>query len=188
LTTATDDDQFIGQRLRDLGPYVDYVSPMVYPDTWNEASDLIARGLGVKNCTVAVNCPYDIIFNSYKRAAEKTPTKVRLWLQAYSGRGDFGVKEYRIQKTAAWMLAVMAGYFGMGAASTIQRFLIRRDKEERRWVLHQHLYFFVSCAMIFLFADGKAYCVNSRGGTISTPRIQSREGVRSHSDSEMHAG
>lgn len=101
LTAATDDEQYIGQRLRDVGPYVDYVSPMVYPDTWHMASDLITRGLGIKNCTVAVTCPYDIIYNSYKRSAEKTPTKVRLWLQAYSGTGDYGVKEYRLQKKAA---------------------------------------------------------------------------------------
>jgi hypothetical protein len=91
---------------------------MVYPDTWNEASDLITRGLGVKNCTVAVNCPYDIIFNSYKRAVEKTSTKVRLWLQAYSGRGDFGVKEFRLQKkavvdagSASWLFWNGAGVY-----------------------------------------------------------------------------
>lgn len=101
LTTATDDDQHTGQRLRDLGPYLDYVSPMVYPDTWVDAAHLLTRGLKISNCTEAVRCPYDVIFNSYKRAAEKTSTKVRLWLQAYSGRGDFGVAQYRVQKKAA---------------------------------------------------------------------------------------
>lgn len=101
LTTATDEDQHIGQRLRDLGPYLDYVSPMVYPDTWAEASDLLANGLGIKNCTEAVRCPYDVVYYSYKRAAEKTATKVRLWLQAYPGRGDFGILQYRQQKKAA---------------------------------------------------------------------------------------
>jgi len=101
LTTATDDDQHTGQRLHDLGPYLDYLSPMVYPDTWVEARDLLTRGLQIKNCTEATLCPYDVIYNSYKRAAEKTSTKVRLWLQAYSGRGDFGVTQYRVQKKAA---------------------------------------------------------------------------------------
>ena len=101
LTTATDDDQGTGQRLRDLGPYLDYVSPMVYPDTWVEASDLLSKGLGIRNCTQADLCPYDIVYNSYKRAIEKTTTKVRLWLQAYQGHGDFGVAQYRVQKKAA---------------------------------------------------------------------------------------
>ncbi len=101
LTTATDDDQHTGQRLRDLAPYVDYVCPMVYPDTWVEASSLLARGLQIKDCTEANKCPYEVVYNSYKRATEKTATKVRLWLQAYSGRGGFGVAQYRLQKKAA---------------------------------------------------------------------------------------
>ena len=101
LTTATDDDQHTGQRLRDLAPYVDYVCPMVYPDTWVEASSLLTRGLQIKDCTEAVKCPYDVVYNSYMRATEKTSTKVRLWLQAYSGRGGFGVTQYRLQKKAA---------------------------------------------------------------------------------------
>lgn len=101
LTTATDDDQHTGQRLRDLGPYLDYLSPMVYPDTWVEARDLLTRGLQIKNCVEANLCPYDVIYNSYKRAAEKTSTKIRLWLQAYAGRGDFGIAQYRVQKKAA---------------------------------------------------------------------------------------
>lgn len=101
LTTATDDDQHTGQRLRDLGPYLDYISPMVYPDTWVEASTLLSRGLEIKNCAEANLCPYEVIYNSYKRAAEKTTTKVRLWLQAYAGRGNFGVEQYRVQKQAA---------------------------------------------------------------------------------------
>jgi hypothetical protein len=108
LTTATDDDQSTGQRLRDLGPYVDYVCPMVYPDTWVEASSLLMHGLQIKDCTEAVKCPYDVVYNSSKRATEKTSAKVRLWLQAYPGRGDFGVSQYRLQKKAA----ADAGSFG----------------------------------------------------------------------------
>lgn len=101
LTTATDDDQHTGQRLREMGPYVDYLCPMVYPDTWVEASSLLTRGLQIKDCTEATKCPYDVVLNSYKRATEKTPTKVRLWIQAYAGRGNFGVTQYRLQKQAA---------------------------------------------------------------------------------------
>lgn len=100
LTTATEEEQRIGQRLRDLGPYLDYVSPMVYPDTWGEA-DYLLRSLGVTKCADATRCPYDVVYNSYKRAAEKTNAKVRLWLQAYPGSGNFGIAEYRLQKKAA---------------------------------------------------------------------------------------
>ncbi|MCX7839169.1 MAG: carboxypeptidase regulatory-like domain-containing protein [Anaerolineae bacterium] len=101
LTTATDDDQHTGQRLRDLGPYVDYLCPMVYPDTWVNAATLLTRGLQIKNCTEAIQCPYEVVAHSYQRAIEKTSTKVRLWIQAYPGRGNFGVPQYRLQKKAA---------------------------------------------------------------------------------------
>lgn len=100
LTTATEEEQHIGQRLRDLGPYLDYVSPMVYPDTWGDA-DYLLRSLGITKCADATRCPYDVVYNSSKRAAEKTSTKVRLWLQAYSGYGNFGIAEYKLQKKAA---------------------------------------------------------------------------------------
>ena len=107
LTTATDDDQGTGQRLHDLGPYVDYISPMVYPDTWGESTDLLTKGLGL-SCTEAVRCPYDVVYSSYKHAAQKTSTLVRLWLQAYPGRLDYGVKEFRLQRKAA----IDAGSYG----------------------------------------------------------------------------
>lgn len=101
LTTATDDDQHTGQRLRDLGPYVDYLCPMVYPDTWVNAAILLTRGLQIKNCTEATQCPYQVVAHSYQRAIEKTSAKVRLWIQAYPGRSNFGVTQYRLQKQAA---------------------------------------------------------------------------------------
>lgn len=101
LTVAAHDDQYTGQRLQDMGPYVDYIAPMVYPAVWSEGSYLLSNGLGIANCTEAVKCPYDVIYNSYKRATERTSTKVRLWLQAYAGKGNFGVPEYRLQKKAA---------------------------------------------------------------------------------------
>ncbi len=107
LTTATDDDQGTGQRIHDLGLYLDYISPMVYPDTWGDSSDLLTKGLGLE-CTEAVRCPYDVVYSSYKHAAAKTSTIVRLWLQAYAGRLDYGVKEFRLQRQAA----IDAGSYG----------------------------------------------------------------------------
>lgn len=99
LTAATDDEQNIGQRMRDLGPYIDYISPMVYPDTWGTSYDLL-RSLGISKCEDGNRCPYDVILNSYKRSVEKTSTKVRLWLQGYSGTGNFGLAEYKTQRKA----------------------------------------------------------------------------------------
>lgn len=101
LTVAMDDDQGTGQRLRDLGPYVDYISPMVYPAVWTEGPYLLSKGLQIQSCADAVKCPYEVIFNSYKRAVARTSAPVRLWLQAYAGKGNFGVAEYRKQKEAA---------------------------------------------------------------------------------------
>lgn len=119
LTTATNDEQYTGQRLRDLGGYVDYISPMVYPDVWNDAGYLLSNGLGIANCTVAVRCPYDVIYNSYKKAVEKTTggAQVRLWLQAYAGRGNFGVTEYKLQKKAAEDAANVGWMFWNGAGT-----------------------------------------------------------------------
>ena len=107
LTTATDDDQGTGQRIHDLGLYLDYISPMVYPDTWGDSSDLLMKGLGI-DCAEAVRCPYDVIYSSYKHAAAKTSTLVRLWLQAYAGKLNYGVKEFRLQRQAA----IDAGSYG----------------------------------------------------------------------------
>ncbi len=102
LTAATDDEQYTGQRLREIGPYLDYISPMVYPDVWADASYLLSKGLGIPNCEQAIKCPYEVIYNSTKRAAEKTTgALIRPWLQAYPGRGNFGTVQYRQQKKAA---------------------------------------------------------------------------------------
>lgn len=117
LTAATDDEQYTGQRLRELGAYVDYVAPMVYPDVWNDAAYLLSNGLGITNCTVAVRCPYDVIFNSYKKSASKTTAKVRLWLQAYPGKGSYGFKEYRVQKQAAEESGSVGWMFWNGAGT-----------------------------------------------------------------------
>jgi hypothetical protein len=97
LTTALQDDQYIGQKIEEIGPLVDYILPMVYPDLWTAS---VLREMGV-NCDEPVRCPYDIVYNSYKRGAQRTTTRIRLWLQAYVGKGGYGVREYLIQRQAA---------------------------------------------------------------------------------------
>lgn len=71
-----DSDMNIGQRVKDIAPYVDYLSPMVYPSTF------IPGNLGYDDPSAY---PYQVIYRSQLAAMERVaaPTKVRPWLQAY---------------------------------------------------------------------------------------------------------
>ena len=90
--TSTE-DMGIGQRLKDVAPYVDYLSPMLYPSTFASGS------AGFSNPQLH---PYEIINESCKRAAAQTKTKLRPWLQAYTIWGvEYGVNEMLLQKKAA---------------------------------------------------------------------------------------
>lgn len=86
LTTATTDEQGIGQVWENIAPPFDYISPMMYPSTWRYATDLWGAAFGVKNCADAYACPYDIMRYGTLKAQERTKnnwTLVRPWLQAY---------------------------------------------------------------------------------------------------------
>lgn len=101
LTTATSDEQAIGQRLEVTAPPLDYVSPMMYPSTWQGASYLLRNGLKIPTCSDANLCPYDVIYYGVKAARERVPDAlVRPWLQAYAGRG-FGLQQYVAQARGA---------------------------------------------------------------------------------------
>lgn len=71
-----DSDMNIGQRVKDIAPYVDYLSPMIYPSTF------IPGNLGYSDPSAF---PYQVIYRSQLAAMERVaaPTKVRPWLQAY---------------------------------------------------------------------------------------------------------
>ncbi|OQY45514.1 MAG: hypothetical protein B6242_10275 [Anaerolineaceae bacterium 4572_78] len=71
-----ENDMNIGQRVIDLTPYIDYLTPMVYPSTF------IPGNLGYENPTAE---PYGVIFRSQHEAEKRVPShvKVRPWLQAY---------------------------------------------------------------------------------------------------------
>ncbi|MBI2157377.1 MAG: carboxypeptidase regulatory-like domain-containing protein [Candidatus Rokubacteria bacterium] len=104
-----ENDTDIGQRVEELTPHLDYVSPMVYPSGYH-------RGIpGYRN---PVEHPYQVVYESVrlirKRAAH-TGVRVRPWLQDFRDyafdRRLFGVPEIRAQiKGAAdggavgWML------------------------------------------------------------------------------------
>lgn len=86
LTTATTDEQGIGQVWEDIAPHFDYISPMMYPSTWRYAINLWGAAFGIKNCSDAYACPYDIMRYGTLKAQERTQnnwTRVRPWLQAY---------------------------------------------------------------------------------------------------------
>jgi hypothetical protein len=102
-------DTMIGQRLEDLASLLDYVSPMLYPSSFQ---------FGIPGYRLPVAYPYEIVHLSLERAQQRTglpPTRFRPWLQAFRDYGfdrrAFGGAEIRAQITAAdrfgshgWML------------------------------------------------------------------------------------
>jgi len=70
-------DTTIGQRLEDIAPLVDYLSPMLYPSGFQ---------YGIPGYRFSVAHPYEIVYLSLKRAKERThlpSNRFRPWLQAF---------------------------------------------------------------------------------------------------------
>jgi len=103
------DDTGIGQHLEHLANIVDYISPMLYPSSFQ---------FGIPGYRNPVQEPYAVIRLSLERALARTnapPTRFRPWLQAFRdyafGRRSFTRAEIRAQIKAAddvesdgWML------------------------------------------------------------------------------------
>lgn len=103
------DDTRIGQQLERIAEVVDYISPMLYPSSFQS---------GIPGYRNPVQHPYEIVHRSLERALERThlaPVRFRPWLQAFPdyafGGGAFTGGEVRAQITAAedietngWML------------------------------------------------------------------------------------
>lgn len=86
-------DMGIGQRMEDVAPYVDYLSPMLYPTTFGPGN------LGYQNPGLY---PYEVIYRSVRKSQERSDTLVRPWLQHYSIGGiNYGMLELLKQKKAA---------------------------------------------------------------------------------------
>jgi len=74
-----EDDMGIGQHLESLAPHLDYISPMVYPSTFN----------GLPTQPSYVNSPafpYEIVYYSIQRARERAAgsgVSIRPWLQYF---------------------------------------------------------------------------------------------------------
>jgi hypothetical protein len=102
-------DTNIGQRLEDLAPHVDYLSPMLYPSGFQ---------YGIPGYRIPVSNSYEIVYLTLKRAQERTnlpSVRFRPWLQAFRDyafdKRAFGDKEISDQIHAAnqfgshgWML------------------------------------------------------------------------------------
>ncbi len=101
------EDMNIGQRVEDITPHVDYLSPMIYPSTF------IPGNLGYKNPSQK---PYEVIYRSVRQAQQRVApgTRVRPWLQAYW----YDLPQMQIQRLAAedaaadgWLYWNAAGYY-----------------------------------------------------------------------------
>jgi hypothetical protein len=103
------DDTRIGQQLERIADVVDYISPMLYPSSFQH---------GIPGFRNPVQHPYEIVHRSLERALERTAlpaVRFRPWLQAFPdyafGGGSFTKGEVRTQIRAAedigtngWML------------------------------------------------------------------------------------
>lgn len=98
-------DMGIGQRLADIAPYVDYISPMLYPSTFGKGN------LDLDNPNLY---PYDVVYRSCIKAQERTTAKVRPWLQHYWGDEAYYLEEKKAAEDAraqGWLFWNAAGKY-----------------------------------------------------------------------------
>lgn len=98
-TSWNDGDTDIGQRVDALSPYVDYLSPMLYPSGFH---------MGIPGYPLPVAANYEIVKQSLDRALKKSgtsPMAYRPWLQAFRDyafdRRIYGEREIRDQIRAS---------------------------------------------------------------------------------------
>lgn len=99
LTAWLDHEADIGQMVENVAPYVDYLSPMLYPSTFTPG---LLHWAGDKRPT---EYPYEVVYESLIRMRGRTDKPLRPWLQHYADykyRLPFGLEEYRAQKQAAY--------------------------------------------------------------------------------------
>jgi hypothetical protein len=90
---SPEEDMGIGQRVVDIAPYMDYLSPMLYPATFASGN------LGYEQPLLY---PYEVVYRSCVKLAERTETPIRPWLQHYSANGvAYTTKQILLQKEAA---------------------------------------------------------------------------------------
>ncbi len=92
LTPWVTHDMGIGQKVENVAPRVDYISPMLYPSTYGPGN------LGYENPSLY---PYEVVYRSILEARKRTETLIRPWLQQYSLGEGYGLAEYQAQREAA---------------------------------------------------------------------------------------
>lgn len=114
------DREGIGQDLEQIGKDIEYISPMVYPSHYANAS----RGSNGNGVGQSINgvlftapdlAPYEVVYNSIAKAAKRTgevegyKAKIRPYLQAFTARWlpdgyykKYGVEEVRQQIKAVY--------------------------------------------------------------------------------------
>ena len=86
-------DNGIGQRIDDVAPHLDYISPMLYPSLFGPGN------LGLEEPALH---PYEVVYRSVVKTKKRTDTLVRPWLQHYSLGGIiYDTVELLEQKKAA---------------------------------------------------------------------------------------
>lgn len=125
---SPEEDMGIGQRVIDIAPYMDYLSPMLYPATF------VSGNLGYEEPLLH---PYEVVYRSCVELAERIKihvppslrqARVRPWLQHYSwNHVTYGVEEMHLQKKAAtdakthgWMFWHAAGRYDEHAFDPIK--------------------------------------------------------------------
>ncbi len=90
LTTVVKDDMGIGQMIEDVLEHFDYVCPMVYPSHY---------GTGFLEKENPADYPYEIVYYSIKKAAERTDKeeKIRPWLQDFNLRAVYDIEKIDLQ-------------------------------------------------------------------------------------------
>ncbi len=130
-------DMGIGQRVIDVAPYVDYVSPMIYPSTFAKHS------IGLDYPSLY---PYELVHKSVLQGQKRMPANalLRPWLQAYW----YPNEEYQVQRLAAedahadgWLFWNAAGHYDPSIAAKLpKREMLLEDYHkwqiEERQALH----------------------------------------------------
>jgi hypothetical protein len=99
LTAWVDHEANIGQMVENVAPYVDYLSPMLYPSTFTPG--LLHWGADKRPSEY----PYEVVYESLMRMRDRTEKPLRPWLQHfadYKYHLPFGLEEYRAQMEAAY--------------------------------------------------------------------------------------
>lgn len=112
-----DRDLGIGQRVQDIAPYVDYLCPMLYPQTFGPGN------LGYDNPQLY---PYEVVYRSVRKAKTLNDTLVRPWLQHYSISVSYDLRELLAQRKGAED-AGAAGWTFWNAAGKYNRDLFAPD-------------------------------------------------------------